>query len=115
MKKKYILGVFVSTFFLIQFEFFALLLIYTIFSFLELENLGDLFCLAASVIIMIAHFITTFKSLKHIDNDEINFETLLKEKKSKNIFLNNPFLLGFVWRLINEWHFISRVAQLKYK
>ena len=115
MKTLYALGIFSASLLLIQIEAIIITCVYAIFWHLGLEFLGQLCCIVLSVIVILGHVITTYNSVGHIVNSEIDFDTLLKELYKKNKFFNNPVQLGVMWRFTNEWKNIKKVANLDFK
>lgn len=115
MKTFYTLGIFTATFLLIQIDVLLIMITYFLFSVTGVEVIAQLACLAVAVILILGHAISTFQSLNHLQDKSIDFDTILEEKSNKNEFLNNPFALGVLFRIIKEIKNIKRVAQLKFK
>lgn len=115
MKIFYTLGIFTGTFLLIQVDVLVIILTYLLFLVIGIEVIAQLASLVVAIIVTLGHVISTFQCLNHLQNKSVDFETILEEKSNKNEFLNNPFTLGVLFRIIKEIKNIKRVAQLKFK
>lgn len=115
MKIMYALGIFSASLIMIQLETLFIICLYAVFWYLDLELISQLVCILAASILILGHVITTYKSVNHIDNTEVDLNQVLEDLYQKNKFINHPINLGVAWRIIHEWKNIKKVANLDFK
>lgn len=115
MKILYALGIFAASLILIQLEALLIVSLYVVCWYMDLELIGQLSCILFATILIIAHVLTTYNSVNHIDNTEIDLNGMLENLYQKNQLINHPINLGFAWRIINEWRNIKKVANLDFQ
>ena len=111
----YMFGILTATFLMIKIEVMFLMLIAILVEYITFEALSLLVSIVLAVIIILGHVWTTYQAFQHIQDKTVDLDRVLETRAKKNGFLNNPFALGIIWRVINECKYLKKVATLQFK
>lgn len=111
----YMFGILTATFLMIKIEVMVLMLIAILVEYITFDVLSVLVSIVLAIVIILGHVWTTYQAFQHIQDKTVDLDKVLETRAQKNGFLNNPFALGIMWRVINECKYLKKVATLQFK
>ena len=111
----YMFGILTATFLMIKIEVMVLMLIAILVEYITFDVISVLVSIILAIVIILGHVWTTYQAFQHIQDKTVDLDKVLETRAQKNGFLNNPFALGIMWRVINECKYLKKVATLQFK